>query len=114
MQSKIFGSLSIAVLAAGTLSARAQQPAKALTGAAAATTAGTQQVVLPVTVRDKKGAMVTDLKPSDLTLTQDGRTQAITSLARQSDLPFRVGLLVDTSKTWTTAWRVSGRRRRAT
>jgi VWFA-related protein len=55
-------------------------------------------VVLPVTVRDKKGAMVTNLQASDFTLTEDGHAQTIRSLTRQSDLPFRLGLLVDTSR----------------
>ena len=57
-----------------------------------------REVVLPVTVRDKKGALVTSLNVSDFTLTEDGRTQAIKSFTRESHLPFRVGLLVDTSR----------------
>jgi VWFA-related protein len=78
--------------------ARAQQPAMAAAGSSAASTGAAQQVVLPVTVRDKKGQLVTDLQKSDLTLTQDGRPQTITSLTRQSDEPFRIGLIVDTSR----------------
>jgi VWFA-related protein len=57
-----------------------------------------REVVLPVTVRDKKGALVTSLKISDFTLTEDGRPQVIKSFTRESNLPFRVGLLVDTSR----------------
>ena len=57
-----------------------------------------REVVLPVTVRDKKGALVTSLKISDFTLTEDGRPQTIKSFTRESNLPFRLGLLVDTSK----------------
>ena len=56
------------------------------------------EVVLPVTVRDKKGALVTDLQKSDFTLTDEGRPQTIKSFARETNLPFRVGLLVDTSR----------------
>jgi VWFA-related protein len=56
-----------------------------------------REVVLPVTVRDKKGALVTSLKVSDFTLTEDGRPQTIKSFTRESKLPFRLGLLVDTS-----------------
>jgi VWFA-related protein len=78
--------------------ARAQQPAIVAAGSSAASTGAAQQVVLPVTVRDKKGQLVTDLQKSDLTLTQDGRPQTITSLTRQSDEPFRIGLIVDTSR----------------
>ena len=54
-------------------------------------------VVLPVTVRDKKGVLVTSLQQSDLTLTEEGRPQTIKSLTRESNVPIRVGLLVETS-----------------
>jgi len=57
-----------------------------------------REVLLPVTVRDKKGALVTSLSVSDFTLTEDGRPQKIKSFARETNLPFRLGLLVDTSK----------------
>jgi VWFA-related protein len=57
-----------------------------------------REVVLPVTVRDKKGALVTSLKISDFTLTEDSRTQTIKSFTRESNQPFRLGLLVDTSR----------------
>lgn len=57
-----------------------------------------REVLLPVTVRDKHGAMVTTLQKSDFTLTEDGRPQTIKSFTRESNLPFRLGLLVDTSR----------------
>ncbi len=57
-----------------------------------------REVLLPVTVRDKHGALVTTLKASDFTLTEDGRPQTIKSFTRESNLPFRLGLLVDTSR----------------
>src|ERR1017187_1534639 len=57
-----------------------------------------REVVLPVTVRDKKGTLVTSLQVSDFTLTEDSRPQTIKSFTRESSLPFRVGLLVDTSR----------------
>jgi VWFA-related protein len=57
-----------------------------------------REVLLPVTVRDKKGVLVTSLKISDFTLTEDGRAQVIKSFTRESNLPFRLGLLVDTSR----------------
>lgn len=60
-------------------------------------------VVLPVTIRDKKGELVTNFQMSDLTLTEDGRPQAVTSLTRESSLPFRIGLLVDTSHSMSNA-----------
>lgn len=57
-----------------------------------------QQVVLPVTVRDKHGALLADVQKSDLTLTIDGRPVAIQDLTRDSTKPFRIGLVMDTSK----------------
>ena len=57
-----------------------------------------REVLLPVTVRDKKGALVPNLQKSDFVLTQDGRPQTIKSFTRESNLPFKVGLLVDTSR----------------
>jgi len=62
-----------------------------------------REVVLPVTVRDKKGALVTTLQKSDFTLSEDGRPQTIKSFARENNLPYRVGLLVDTSRSLSSA-----------
>jgi VWFA-related protein len=62
-----------------------------------------REVVLPVTVRDKKGALVTTLQKSDFTLAEDGRPQTIKSFTRETNLPFRLGLLVDTSRSLTGA-----------
>jgi VWFA-related protein len=58
----------------------------------------TYEVVLPVTVRDKKGALVTSLQKSDLSLTEEGHPQTIKSLTRESNEPFRIGLLVETNR----------------
>lgn len=55
-------------------------------------------VVLPVTVRDKKGALVTNLQKSDFTLTEEGKPQTIKSLSHDPNVPFRIGLLVDTNR----------------
>jgi VWFA-related protein len=57
-----------------------------------------REVLLPVTVRDKKGALATGLTAADFTLTEDNRPQVIKSFSRESDLPFRLGLLIDTSR----------------
>jgi VWFA-related protein len=56
------------------------------------------EVLLPVTVRDKHGALVTNLTAGDFTLTEDNRPQVIKSFSRESDLPFLLGLMVDTSR----------------
>jgi VWFA-related protein len=62
-----------------------------------------REVLLPVTVRDKHGALVGNLGPADFTLTEDGRAQTIKSFTRETNLPFRLGLLVDTSRSVTNA-----------
>ncbi len=62
-----------------------------------------REVLLPVTVRDKKGALVANLTAADFTLSEDGRPQTIKSFSRQSNLPFRLGLLVDTSRSVSSA-----------
>jgi VWFA-related protein len=62
-----------------------------------------REVLLPVTVRDKKGALVTNLTAADFTLSEDSRPQTIKSFSRESNLPFRLGLLVDTSRSVSSA-----------
>ena len=57
-----------------------------------------REVLLPVTVRDKKGAFVTTLDKSDFTLTEDGRPQVIKSFSHETNLPYKLGLLIDTSR----------------
>jgi VWFA-related protein len=84
--------LSCAAAAGQTQQPAAQPPA-------AAGKVQAREVNLPVTVRDKRGALVTNLTAADFTLTEDGRPQTIKSFARESDLPFLSGLLVDTSRT---------------
>lgn len=54
-------------------------------------------VALPVTVRDKHGAIVKDLTKDDFTLQEDGRPQPIKYFSLDSNLPLTLGLLVDTS-----------------
>jgi len=49
------------------------------------------------TVRDKKDRMVLDLTKGDFRLFEDNKPQAITNFSRETDLPLRIGILVDTS-----------------
>jgi VWFA-related protein len=49
------------------------------------------------TVRDKHAKIISNLTKDDFVLEEDGRPQTINYFARQSDLPLRMGLLVDTS-----------------
>jgi len=80
----------------------AQQSAAATTTPAnsPATTLKVQvkEVILPVIVRDKKGQVVPNLKVDDFTLNEDGHPQTIKSFVHETNLPFRLGLLVDTSR----------------
>jgi VWFA-related protein len=97
MRNQSFPSLVLTLTALSCLiaTAPAQQPSSEQPAATLKIQA--REVVLPVTVRDKHGALVTSLKMSDFTLTEDSRPQTIKSFTRESDLPFRLGLLVDTS-----------------
>ena len=49
------------------------------------------------TVRDKHGKIITDLAKDDFVLQEDGRPQTISYFVKETDLPLRLGLLVDTS-----------------
>ena len=60
-------------------------------------TVNVSAVNLLATVRDKHGNIVRNLSKDDFTLEQDGKSQPITYLAKESDLPLTLGLLVDTS-----------------
>jgi VWFA-related protein len=54
-------------------------------------------VNIPVVVRDKKGALVHDLKREDFDLKVDGHPQTIRYFDIDSNLPLTLGLLIDTS-----------------
>jgi len=49
------------------------------------------------TVRNKKGAFVSDLGRDDFSLLENGRSQVIKYFSRQTDLPLTIGLMIDTS-----------------
>ena len=49
------------------------------------------------TVRDRHGRIVPDLTKDNFKLEEDGKSQTIDYFAKESDLPLRMGLLVDTS-----------------
>jgi VWFA-related protein len=89
------------VLTSLSMASPAQQPASSQPAPVLKVPA--HEVVLPVTVRNKKGELVTSLRISDFTLTEDSHPQKITSFARETGLPFRLGLLVDTSRSMTGA-----------
>jgi Ca-activated chloride channel family protein len=57
----------------------------------------TQLVHLVVTVTDKKRDFVTDLEQSDFKILENGQPQDIRFFGRETDLPLRIGVLLDTS-----------------
>jgi VWFA-related protein len=48
-------------------------------------------------VRDKRGALVSNLEKGDFTVLEDGKPQDIKYFTKESDLPLTIGLLVDVS-----------------
>lgn len=60
-------------------------------------TTGVNVINLLATVRNKNGELVQRLTEEDFLLSETGKPQKITYFARQSDLPLRLGLLIDTS-----------------
>jgi VWFA-related protein len=57
----------------------------------------TKSVSVFATVRDKHGKIIPNLTKDDFQIDEDGRPQKIDYFAHESDLPLRLGLLVDTS-----------------
>jgi VWFA-related protein len=49
------------------------------------------------TVTDKKNRLVVDLTKDDLRVLENNKPQAISYFSRESDLPLRIGILIDTS-----------------
>ena len=49
------------------------------------------------TVRDKRGALIPNLKKEDFTVLEDGKAQPIKYFTRETDLPLTIGLLIDVS-----------------
>jgi VWFA-related protein len=60
-------------------------------------TTGVKVVNVLATVRNKKGALISDLNQDDFSIFEDARQQTIRYFARDTDLPLTLGLMVDTS-----------------
>ena len=77
----------------------APAPAAASAGGTNVTTLSVDArlVNIPVVVRDKKGALITNLTKDDFTLQVDAHPQVIRYFDRDNNLPLNLGLLVDTS-----------------
>lgn len=72
-------------------------PALAGPNSAATETGQGKMINIFVTVRDKKGRIVSDLTSNDFILAEDGRPQNLQYLAKAASQPLILGLLVDTS-----------------
>jgi len=82
---------------ASVLAQTATPGAPKITAPATTLSVDVKVVTLPVTVRDKKGQIVTNLTKDDFTLLEDSRPQAIKYFNLDTNLPLTLGLLVDTS-----------------
>ena len=92
--------LCLLVLAPGLVSQNSTATPAAQTPAPSPTTTlsvDVNVVTLPVTVRDKKGKIVTNLTKDSFTLEEDGKPQTVRYFNQENNLPLTVGLLVDTS-----------------
>ncbi|MSO20816.1 MAG: VWA domain-containing protein [Acidobacteria bacterium] len=56
-----------------------------------------EEVSVPFIVTDNKNRLITDLTLEDFQVSENGVKQTIKNLARETDVPLRLGLLVDTS-----------------
>lgn len=59
--------------------------------------ANVQVVNLYFSVKDKRGALIPNLKKEDFTVAEDGKPQTIKYFAAESNQPLTLGILVDTS-----------------
>jgi VWFA-related protein len=81
-----------------TTAANSSEPADIPTSGSAGTiNVQAKLVVMPAVVRDKKGALVNDLKKENFSLEVDGQAQAIRYFDHDTDVPLTLGLLVDVS-----------------
>jgi VWFA-related protein len=81
---------AISVLAAFLQSSGAQDPETAIK-------VDVDVVNVLCTVRDKRGALITDLKQDDFKILENGRPQQIRYFAQETNTPLTVALLVDVS-----------------
>ena len=92
------GVLGCAVWAAGQNPAPAPAPTPAAQGEELARIqVDVTRVNMLFTVTDKKGRFITDLGKTDFEIIESKRPQAIQEFTAESDLPLRLGILIDTS-----------------
>lgn len=63
------------------------------------------EVIVPVTVTDEKGAFVSNLEPTDFLILDEGRPQKIVYFSREQGQPVVVGFLLDMSNSTRLHWK---------
>lgn len=97
-----YRSITVVLLALGILvsTAAAQERPRKQSGEESTIAIDTTEVLLPVTVRDRDGQFVTDLRAENFSVFEDGVPQPISSFALKR-MPVHVVLLIDTSSSVT-------------
>jgi VWFA-related protein len=88
--------LSSLLLLCWLASAQSKQPAPAITDEPTTFKADTNWVILPVSVSDKNGKLVTDLQQKSFKVLENGIEQPI-KLFKHEDVPISLGIIVDNS-----------------
>src|SRR5574341_177456 len=93
--------LLVTILGAGVITALAQQPRPAQgtpqEGQGPPIRVFVEEVTVPFIVTDNKNKIITDLNKEDFKVIEEKEAQPIIAFAQESDVPLRVGLLIDTS-----------------
>src|SRR6516162_4715573 len=82
--------LLVSMVAAASMRSQRQEPQDTLKVEVAL-------VNVQVSVVDRRGRFVPDLKKEDFLIEEDGRRQEIRNFARENELPLTLALLIDTS-----------------
>ena len=56
-----------------------------------------EEVTIPFIVTDNRNRLITNLAKEDFQVIEDKKPQTVTAFSRETDVPLRIGLLVDTS-----------------
>ena len=88
--------LIVGVAAAAPQAARAQEPSSSQQEAPPIRVL-VEEVNVPFIVTDNRNRFITNLTKEDFKLIEEKRPQEILSFSRETDLPLRIGLLIDTS-----------------
>ena len=103
-KTKILFTAILLAVAAGWLAAQGAQEPQSPAGAPGTAAVETKPIKVRVdlvnvlfTVIDKKNRLVLDLTKDDVRVLEDKQPQSIRFFSRESDLPLRIGILVDTS-----------------